>query len=253
MSAIIDVKNVCLALGEQPVHQNINLSVNAGDVLAIVGGSGAGKTLLMREMLGLQPIDSGSIQVFGADMAYPFSRKSLATKRRWGAVFQQNALFSSMTILENTAFPLREYTTLDEESIKEKARSAIMLAGLLPRVEKQYPSELSGGMQKRAAVARAIVLNPELLFLDEATAGLDPESAGALDDLVIELQKKSGMTVVMVTHDVDTLYCVPNRIAFLGEKTILCCGDIEMISNHPHPFIQHFFHGARGKKHGNNG
>lgn len=245
--SIIDIKNVRIKLGEEWVHKDINLTVKKGEILAIVGGSGSGKTTLLREILMLQRPQSGSIRVFDTDVAKANSKELLAVQRRWGVLFQQNALFSSLTLLENTAFPLQEHTALDEKSIHELALLKILLTGLPAEAATKYPSELSGGMQKRAALARAIVLDPELLFLDEPTAGLDPESAAGLDQLILNLKNTMGLTVVVITHDVDTLWAITDRVAFLGEGKVLCVDEMSKLIKNPHPLIQDFFSGPRGR------
>ncbi|MCD6039830.1 MAG: mkl [Gammaproteobacteria bacterium] len=246
-SPIIEVKDVSVQLGGAWVHQNLNLSVNHGEILAIVGGSGSGKTTLLREMLMLQRPNSGSIRVFEHELMTASSATLLEVQKRWGVLFQENALFSSLTVEENAAFPLREHTKLDDKTIKELAILKILLAGLPSSAAIKYPAELSGGMQKRAGIARAIVLDPALLFLDEPTAGLDPESADAFDELILNLQKTMGLTIVMVTHDLDSLWHVTNRVAFLGEGHVLCVDAMSELVKNPHPLIQAFFRGARGR------
>lgn len=246
-STIIDVKNVSLQLGGAIVHKNLSLSVNRGEILAIVGGSGSGKTTLLREMLMLQRPDSGSIKIFDHELTTASPLTLLEVQKRWGVLFQQNALFSSLTVQENTAFPLREHTDLDKKTIDQLALFKILLAGLPIDAAVKYPSELSGGMQKRAGIARAIILDPELLFLDEPTSGLDPESAGAFDELILDLQKTMGLTIVMVTHDLDSLWKVTNRVAFLGEQKVLCVDEMAKLVKNPNPLIQAYFSGARGR------
>jgi len=221
--------------------------VQRGEILAIVGGSGSGKTTLLREMLMLQPPDTGSIHIFDQDLTKATPREFLAVQRRWGVLFQQNALFSSLTLLDNTAFPLREHTALDKKTIEQLASLKILLSGLPIEAAAKFPSQLSGGMQKRGALARAIVLDPELLFLDEPTAGLDPESAGGFDDLILKLKETMGLTVVIVTHDLDTLWAVTDRVAFLGEGKVLCVDKIANLVKNPHPMIKEYFEGPRGR------
>jgi len=244
---IIEMKDIKIHLGGVPVHNGLNLSVKRGEVLAIVGGSGSGKTTLLREILMLQPPDSGSIKVFGEELMGASSSTLLAVQRRWGVLFQQNALFSSLNLLENTAFPLYEHTLLDKKTIKELAALKIVMAGLPIEAATKFPSELSGGMQKRAGIARAIVLDPELIFLDEPTAGLDPNSASGFDELILDLQETMGLTILIVTHDLDTLWRVTNRVAFLGEGKVLCIDAMAELIKNPHPLIQQFFNGPRGR------
>ena len=199
------------------VHKGINLSVKRGEVLGIVGGSGSGKTTLMREILSLTKPLSGSIRVFGHEIISATPRTLLEIQRRWGVLFQANALFSSLTLLENVIFPLKEHTNLSDANNQDLALLKILMAGLPIEAAAKYPAELSGGMQKRGGLARAIVLDPELVFLDEPTAGLDPNTAAGFDELILNLQSTMGLTIVMVTHDLDSLWKVTNRVAFLGE------------------------------------
>jgi len=243
---IIEVKNVKCFLGHSWVHNGINLSIYPGEVIGIVGGSGSGKTTLLREMLLLTRPDSGSIRIFGKELMTASNQTLLEIQRRWGVLFQHNALFSSLTLLENVAFPLKEHTQLNDKTIRELALLKIMLTGLPPDSADKYPSELSGGMQKRGALARALVLDPELVFLDEPTAGLDPNNASAFDELILNLQRSMGLTIVMVTHDLDSLWRITNRVAFLGEGKVLAMDPIKDLIQNPHPAIQGFFNGPRG-------
>ncbi len=245
--SIIEIKNVKIKLGGTIVHEDINLSVKQGEILAVVGGSGSGKTTLLQEMLMLKRPDAGSIKIFGQDVMSANPAELLTIQKRFGVLFQQNALFSSLTVLENTAFPLNEHTRLDNKTISQLALLKISLVGLPTSAAPKYPAELSGGMQKRAALARAIVLDPELLFLDEPSAGLDPESAGGLDQLILDLQTTMGLTVVIITHDLDTLWAVTDRVAFLGEGRVLCVDTMSNLIKNPHPLIQAFFSGPRGR------
>ncbi len=244
-SPIIEVDHLKTYLGGHFVHNNLNLTVSQGEILAIAGGSGSGKTTLLRCMLMLTPFISGDIRLFGQSILKSRPSTIAAIQHRWGVMFQSGALFSSLTLLENVAFPLRRFTLLDNEAIIAIARIKINLVGLPADAAEKYPAELSGGMQKRAAVARAIALDPELLFLDEPTAGLDPEGASALDQLVLDLRASLGLTVVMVTHDMDTLCTVPNRIAFLGDGVVLGLGSMAELSESKQPLVQAYFHGAR--------
>lgn len=246
-NAIIEIKNLTVRIGREWIHQGINLSVNKGEVLGIVGESGGGKTTLLREILMLQRPTSGSIKVFGHEVTQASSDKLHEIQRRWGVLFQQNALFSSLSVLENTAFPLKEHTHLSQDLINELALLKILSVGLDASSAIKYPSELSGGMQKRAALARAIVLDPELLFLDEPTSGLDPESAAGLDELILNLQSMIGLTIVVITHDLDTLWRITNRVAFLAEGKVLCIDTMNKLVKNPHPLIQAFFNGPRGR------
>jgi phospholipid/cholesterol/gamma-HCH transport system ATP-binding protein len=245
--AVIDIQDLGSRLGEYWVHEHLNLVVERGEVLGVVGGSGSGKTTLIREMLSLTKATSGSIKVFGTEIIGASSKKLLEIQKRWGVLFQQNALFSSLTLLENVSFPLKEHSKLDDETIRDLAQLKILMAGLPAEAAAMYPAELSGGMQKRAGLARAIVLDPELLFLDEPTAGLDPETADGFDNLILDLQSTMGLTIVMVTHDLDSLWKVTNRVAFLGEKTVLAVEPMSKLVKNPHPLIQAFFAGTRGR------
>jgi phospholipid/cholesterol/gamma-HCH transport system ATP-binding protein len=243
----IEITDLKIRLGDTVVHDGLSLSVQAGEILAIVGGSGSGKTTLLREMLLLDRPDAGSIRLFNQELTRmsPVGLRSI--QRRWGVLFQQNALFSSLTVLENTAFPLHEHTKLDNGTINKLALLKILAAGLSVDAALKYPSELSGGMQKRAALARAMALDPQVLFLDEPTSGLDPDSAAAFDELVINLKTTLGLTIVMVTHDLDSLWKVTDRVAFLGEKRTLCVAPIAELAHNPHPLIQAFFSRRRDK------
>ncbi len=244
---IIEVKDLKVQLGGQLVLDGLNLSVNRGEILGIVGGSGSGKTTLMRSILMLNKITSGSIKVFGTELTGATQKAILEIQRRWGVLFQQNALFSSLNVLENTAFPLNEHTTIDPKSINELALLKILSVGLPADSANKYPAELSGGMQKRAALSRSIALDPELLFLDEPTAGLDPDSASGLDELILNLQAAMGFTIVIITHDLDTLWRVTNRVAFLGEGKVLCIDTMSNLVKNPNKLIQEFFNGPRGR------
>lgn len=244
---IIEVKNLKTYLGGTWVHKDVNLTVERGEVLGIVGGSGSGKTTLLREMLCLTRPTSGSIRIFDHELTTASADTLLAIQRRWGVLFQQNALFSSLTLLENVSFPLKEHTGLDPNSIEDLALLKIVMAGLPADSAVKYPSELSGGMQKRAGLARAIVLDPELIFLDEPTAGLDPKTASEFDELILNLQSTMGLTIVMVTHDLDSLWRVANRVAFLGEGIVLAVDTMPNLVKNPNPMIKEFFTGPRGR------
>lgn len=247
MTSIITVKELKTRFGSTWVHKGVNLTVERGEVLGIVGGSGSGKTTLLREMLGLTKPTSGSIRIFDYELTTASPKTLLAIQRRWGVLFQQNALFSSLTLLENVSFPLQEHTALDRDSIRELAILKILMAGLPIESVVKYPAELSGGMQKRAGIARAIVLDPELIFLDEPTAGLDPNTAAGFDELILNLQKTMGLTIVIVTHDLDSLWKVTNRVAFLGDGVVLSVDAMPNLVKNSNPLIQEFFNGPRGR------
>lgn len=244
---IIEIRHLKINLGGEWIHKDINLTVNRGEILAIVGGSGSGKTTLLREILGLTKPTSGSIKIFDKDLVHASPLTLLSLQKRWGVLFQQNALFSSLTLLENVLFPLKEHTSLDAYSQQQLALLKIQMAGLPVESANKYPAELSGGMQKRAGLARAIVLDPEIVFLDEPTAGLDPNTAAGFDELILNLQKTMGLTIVMVTHDLDSLWKVADRVAFLGEGVVLKVSGMAELTRDKHPLIQEFFQGPRGR------
>jgi phospholipid/cholesterol/gamma-HCH transport system ATP-binding protein len=244
---IIIIKDVCTRFGETIIHKDLNLTVKRGEILGIVGGSGSGKTTLLRTMLALNKPCSGSVKVFGHEITTASSRILLEIQKRWGVLFQTAALFSSLTLMENVAFPLREHANLDEETIKHLALLKILMAGLPKESALRLPSQLSGGMQKRAGLARAIVMDPELIFLDEPTSGLDPNTAAAFDELILNLQKTMGLTIVMITHDVDSLWKVTDRVAFLGKGKVMAVEPIAELVKSTDPQIHDFFRGARGR------
>ncbi len=244
---IVDVKNIKTCLGNMLVHTDVSFSVRRGEVFAIVGGSGSGKTTILREILALQKPVSGSIRIFDKEVIKANPATLLAIQKRIGVLFQQNALFSSLNLLENVEFPLKEHTKLDPQTIRELALLKILLVGLPLSAARRYPAELSGGMQKRAGLARALVLDPELLFLDEPTSGLDPNSAAELDELILDFQATLGLTIVMVTHDLESLWRVTNQVAFLGDGQVLDVSPINEIIKNKQPLIQKFFNGPRGR------
>ncbi|MBS1210230.1 MAG: hexachlorocyclohexane uptake ABC-type transporter-like, ATPase [Proteobacteria bacterium] len=239
---VIELRDVCTRLGTQWIHQNIDLRVERGDLLALVGGSGAGKTTLLREMIGLQQPTLGEVLLFGEPLQAGHRAERFARLRRMGVLFQQGALYSALTLYDNIAFPLREFGGLLEEEIRALVLSKMALVELKPQHAKLMPAQLSGGMVKRAALARALALEPELLLLDEPTAGLDPERSAGFVRLIRELHASLGLTVVFVTHDLETLSSLANRIAVLAEHRILAIGALEEIQASKHPFIQKFFH-----------
>jgi phospholipid/cholesterol/gamma-HCH transport system ATP-binding protein len=245
--AVIEISEVSTRFGDHVVHSGLDLEVRRAEVFALVGGSGSGKSTLLREMILLQRPDSGSIRVLGADLQSLGEEEALALRERWGVVFQHGGLFGSLTVTENVGLPLREHTGLENVLIDELAAWKLAMTGLGPEVGAQYPSELSGGMMKRASLARALALDPELLFLDEPTAGLDPDSAAGVDELVRKLRDLFGLTIVMITHDLDLLWQVADRVAVLAEGKVQGIGSMSELSRMEHPAIRRFFGGPRGR------
>lgn len=246
-SLAVDIKNMDNTLGGCIVHKNLNLQIQRGEIIAIVGGSGSGKTTLLRSILMLNRPISGQIRVFDIDVMSADVEDITRIRRRIGMMFQQGALFSALNLLENVRFPLKELGHLPFGLTTKIAHLKIILAGLELQDAYKYPAELSGGMLKRAAVARAIALDPELLILDEPSSGLDPRNASALDDLILQLRQSLGLTIIVVTHDLDTLSRVPDRVAFLGDKKVLACLPLKELLAVEHPLIQAYFEGPRGE------
>lgn len=245
--AVIEVRHVCTRFGSAVVHEDVNLDINKGEVFAIAGGNGCGKSTLLREIILLLHPNSGTIRLFGQDTKGLNEKAERALHRRIGVMFQHGALFSSLTVVENVEAPLREHTNLSKSLIHEIALMKISLTGFPMKSVTNFPNELSGGMRKRASLARAIVLDPEILFLDEPTSGLDPISAAAFDDLVQQLKEWLGLTMVMVTHDLDTLWRVADRVALLGKGRVLGTGTMEELSQSDDPLIREYFQGPRGR------
>jgi phospholipid/cholesterol/gamma-HCH transport system ATP-binding protein len=245
--AVIDVRGLHTCYGKTVVHENLSLAVQKGEIFSLVGGSGCGKSTLLRAIIMLlQPV-SGSIRVFGQEVIGLSDEQALGLRRRWGVMFERGALFSSLTVAENVGMVLREHTQLSSGLIDEVAALKIALTGLPADAGAKYPNELSGGMRKRAALARAIALDPELLFLDEPTAALDPLSASGIDELVRNLRDVLGLTIMMVTHDLDLLWRVADRVAVLDGGNILGVGTMEELSKSEHPVIREYFYGPRGR------
>ena len=244
---VIEVRGLSTRFGEHVVHEGVEFEVRRAEIFALIGGSGSGKSTLLRELIGLHRPDAGSIRVLGDDLLTLDEDGAQALRQRWGVMFQQGGLFGSMTVLENIGLPLREHTHLADPLIDELAAWKLALTGLAPEVGAQYPGELSGGMMKRAALARALALDPDLLFLDEPTAGLDPVSAAGVDDLVRELRDGFGLTVVMITHDLDLLWQVADRVAVLAERRVLAVGSMDELSHSPLPAVRAYFDGPRGR------
>ncbi|MCP9452235.1 MAG: ATP-binding cassette domain-containing protein [Nitrospira sp.] len=244
---IIEVSHVSTTFGQAVVHKDVSLAIYRGEVFAIAGGNGCGKSTLLREILGLTAPSSGTIRLFGVESRRLEMSNGSAIHRRFGVMFQHGALFSSLTLAENVAVPLREHTNLHPKLIREIVEIKIAMVGLPPDSAGKYPNELSGGMRRRAALARAIVMDPELLFLDEPTAGLDPIIAAGFDDLVLSLKMHLGLTVVMITHDLDSLWQISSRVAVLGDGRVLGVGTMEELSRSDDPLIREYFHGPRGR------
>jgi phospholipid/cholesterol/gamma-HCH transport system ATP-binding protein len=238
---VIELRNVCTRFGEHVVHNDLNLDVRRGEILAIAGGSGSGKSVLLREMILLQRPTSGTIKLFGDDTSALTDAETHALRQRWGVLFQHGGLFSSLTVRENVGLPLREHSSLDDVLIDGIADWKLSLTGLPADTGLKMPNELSGGMLKRAALARAIALDPELLFLDEPTTGLDPTSSAGVDELILQTHSMYGLTIVMVTHDLDMLWAVSDRVAVLGEGRVLAVGSMEELSHQEHPIIRSYF------------
>lgn len=244
---VIEISNICTRFGNAVVHDNVSLEVRRGEIFALAGSSGCGKSTLLREILLLHRPQSGSIRVFGNEVLGMNDDAALTLRKSWGVMFERSALFSSLTVAENVGLPMREHTQMSDALIKELVAVKISLAGLPVSAGAKFPNELSGGMRKRAALARAMALDPELLLLDEPTAGLDPLSASEFDELVLHLQQSLGLTIMIVTHDLDLLWRVSDRLAVLGEGKVLGIGTMEELSESPHPVIREYFYGPRGR------
>ena len=251
---VIELSNLCTRFGKNVVHRDLNLQVKRGEILAIAGGSGSGKSVLLREMILLQRPTSGTIRLFGDDVAQLTAAQGRALRLRWGVLFQHGGLFSALTVRENVGLPLREHSTQGDAQIDRIADAKLALTGLPPEAALKRPNELSGGMIKRASLARAIVLDPELLFLDEPTAGLDPASSLGVGELILHTQSHAqthaqpGPTIVMITHDLDLLWNVSDRVAVLGEGRVLATGTMTELSHHPHPIVRAYFANTRSKQ-----
>lgn len=243
----IRITGLTNSFGDQVVHENLSLDVRHGEILGVVGGSGTGKSVLMRSVIGLQTPDTGRIEVLGESIL-DAAEEDVSIRSRWGVLFQGGALFSTLTVAENVMVPLAEfYPRIDARLRREIALYKIALSGLPVEAADKYPSELSGGMKKRAGLARALALDPDLLFLDEPTAGLDPIGASLFDQLTLELQRTLGLTVFLITHDLDTLHEICDRVAVLADRKVIAIGTIDELLATDHPWIQEYFNGPRGR------
>jgi phospholipid/cholesterol/gamma-HCH transport system ATP-binding protein len=245
---VISIRGLKNSFGEQVIHEGLDLDVRRGEILGVVGGSGTGKSVLMRSIIGLQTPAAGEINVLGENMIGREEDEAKNIRRRWGVLFQAGALFSTLTVAENVEVPIREYFPfIKEDLLDEIASFKIAMSGLPANAGPKYPAELSGGMKKRAGLARALALDPELLFLDEPTAGLDPIGAAAFDELIMQLQKRLELTVFLITHDLDTLYAICDRVAVLADRKVIAIGTIPELLALDHPWIQEYFNGPRGR------
>lgn len=244
----IEVRGLRNSFGEQVIHDDLSLRVRRGEIIGVVGGSGTGKSVLMRSIIGLQIPDAGSIEVFGRSITTGDPDDVVGVRNRWGVLFQGGALFSTLTVGENVEVPLKKfYPELSDQLTHEIARYKVKLSGLPEEAVNKYPSELSGGMKKRAGLARALALDPELLFLDEPTAGLDPIGAAAFDQLTRELKRTLGLTVFLITHDLDTLHEICDRVAVLADRQVIAVDTVPRLMELDHPWIQEYFNGPRGR------
>ena len=244
----VRVRGLVNSFGDQTIHNDLDLDLKRGEILGVVGGSGTGKSVLMRSIIGLQQPDEGQIEVFGQSMTDAEPDEALGVRNRWGVLFQGGALFSTLTVGENVEVPLKQfYPDLDPEVTREIARYKVTMSGLPAEATSKYPSELSGGMKKRAGLARALALDPELLFLDEPTAGLDPIGASAFDQLTKGLKQTLGLTVFLITHDLDTLHEICDRVAVLADNKVIAVNTVPNLMKLDHPWIQEYFNGPRGR------
>lgn len=244
---VIEIEHLVTRFGDTVLHDDISLTIERGEVFAIAGASGCGKSTLLREMVMLMSPHAGRICVLGQDLARLSAAQAARLRRRWAMMFQGGALFSGLSVAENVALPLREHTDLSSQDIIELAHIKIALAGLPADAANKFPRELSGGLKKRAALARAIALDPELLFLDEPSAGLDPLAASGLDELVLSLKESLKLTIIIVTHDLDMLWRVTDRVAILGDQRVVGLGTMSALSESSHPLVREYFHGPRGR------
>lgn len=246
--AVIRARGITVGFGQKLILENLDLDVWRGEILGVVGGSGTGKSVLMRTIIGLNEKRAGTVEVFGRDLDSGGSAARNEVGKRWGVLFQQGALFSSLTVAQNVGVPIREHLKLPSDLVDDLARLKIELVGLPADAAQKYPSELSGGMIKRASLARALALDPEIVFLDEPTAGLDPIGAADFDRLILDLRETLGLTVFMVTHDLDSLVEITDRIAVLGNKKVLVDGTFAELKRVDHPWVNAYFNGPRAER-----
>ncbi len=244
---VIEVRGLVSRFGSHTVHDGLDLSVRKGEILGLVGGSGAGKSVLLNTLIGLRAADAGVVRVLGVDVGRASDREQRELEARWGVLFQGGALFSALNVLDNIAAPLREHTRLPRRQVEALAELKLALSGLGPEVAELKPAELSGGMRKRVSLARALALDPELLFLDEPTAGLDPIGAQAFDELIGQLSRALGLTVFLITHDLDSLYALCDRVAVIADQKIVALAPVAELERSAHPWIRAYFLGPRGR------
>lgn len=244
---VVSLRGILTRFGRNVVHEALELDIRRGEIVALVGGSGSGKTTLLRHIIGLTRPELGEVELFGEPLHAGSEAERLARRQRFGVLFQQGALFSAFTVFENIAFPLRELGMVSEAEIRDLVALKLAMVEMEPEHALLMPAELSGGMVKRAALARALALDPELLFLDEPTAGLDPIGAAAFDQLILTLRDALGLTVFLITHDLDTLYTICDRVAVLSQRRVLAIDTLDAVTQHPDPWIQDYFHGPRGR------
>jgi phospholipid/cholesterol/gamma-HCH transport system ATP-binding protein len=244
---VIEVRDLVVGFGDHVVLDRVSLDVYRGEILGFVGGSGAGKSVLLRTIIGLLPRRHGIIKVLGVDLSQASDVERQAIERRWGVLFQQGALFSSLTVRENIQFPMRENLSISQTLMDELAVAKLEMVGLDASAMDKFPAELSGGMTKRVALARALALDPDIVFLDEPTSGLDPIGAGDFDSLIATLQRTLGLTVFMVTHDLDSLHTVCDRIAVLADHKVIAAGSMDVMLASEHPWLRAYFHGKRSR------
>ncbi len=245
---VIEIRDLWTQFGDFVVHRGINLDVRSGEILSLVGGSGSGKTTMLRQMLGLERPARGEVRVFGTSLHGSDADALRRLRNRWGVLFQEGALFSALSVYDNLALPLRELRTVDEDMIRDLVMVKLEMVGIEPRHATKMPADLSGGMIKRIALARALALEPELIFLDEPTAGLDPDRSESFVSLIRELHRELKLSVVMVTHDLDTLVALSDRVAVLCDQRVEVIGTLDEVVANPHPFIRNFFMGERGRR-----